>query len=34
MLKQDEGRMMAEGNVRIGKIILLIDSDTRVVSCS
>ncbi|KAK0658057.1 glycosyl transferase family group 2-domain-containing protein [Cercophora newfieldiana] len=30
MLKQDEGRTMAEGNVRMGDLILLIDSDTRV----
>lgn len=31
-LEQDEGRTMAGGNVRIGDIILIIDSDTRVVS--
>ncbi|KAK6596305.1 glycosyltransferase family 2 protein [Botrytis cinerea] len=29
-LEQDEGRTMAGGNVRIGDIILIIDSDTRV----
>ncbi|KAK4446877.1 glycosyl transferase family group 2-domain-containing protein, partial [Podospora aff. communis PSN243] len=30
MIKQDEGRTLAEGNVRMGEFILLIDSDTRV----
>jgi hypothetical protein len=34
-IEQDEGRTWAGGNVRIGDIILIIDSDTRVVSdCS
>lgn len=32
IIKSDEGRTLAQGNVRIGEIILLIDSDTRVVS--
>jgi hypothetical protein len=32
IIESDEGRTMAAGNVRIGDIILLIDSDTRVVS--
>lgn len=32
ILAQDEGRTLAWGNVRIGEIILIIDSDTRVVS--
>lgn len=31
MIEKDEGRTMAEGNVRVGEIILLVDSDTRVV---
>ena len=31
-LKLDEGRMWAEGNIRIGEIILLIDCDNRAVS--
>jgi hypothetical protein len=31
MIDQDEGRTWAAGNVRIGDIILIIDSDTRVV---
>jgi hypothetical protein len=31
-IEQDEGRTWAGGNVRIGDIILIIDSDTRVVS--
>ncbi|EPS28344.1 hypothetical protein PDE_03290 [Penicillium oxalicum 114-2] len=30
MLAEDEGRTWAEGNVRIGEIILIIDCDTRV----
>ena len=30
IIKQDEGRTEAEGNIRMGEIILLIDSDTRV----
>ena len=30
IIKQDAGRTEAEGNVRMGEIILLIDSDTRV----
>lgn len=34
IVSQDEGRTLAGGNVRIGEIILLIDSDTRVVSFS
>ena len=32
IIDQDEGRTWASGNVRIGEIILIIDSDTRVVS--
>jgi hypothetical protein len=32
IIESDEGRTLAAGNVRIGEIILLIDSDTRVVS--
>jgi hypothetical protein len=32
ILKNDEGRTWAAGNIRMGEIILLIDSDTRVVS--
>jgi hypothetical protein len=32
IIDQDEGRTIASGNVRIGEIILIIDSDTRVVS--
>lgn len=32
IIDQDEGRTWASGNVRIGDIILIIDSDTRVVS--
>jgi hypothetical protein len=32
VIQQDEGRTLAWGNVRIGDIILTIDSDTRVVS--
>jgi hypothetical protein len=32
IIEQDEGRTKASGNVRIGEIILIIDSDTRVVS--
>ena len=32
IIEQDEGRTWASGNVRIGDIILIIDSDTRVVS--
>ena len=31
IIEQDEGRTWASGNVRIGEIILIIDSDTRVV---
>ncbi|KAI4212163.1 MAG: hypothetical protein LQ351_005032 [Letrouitia transgressa] len=30
VIKEDEGRTWAEGNIRIGDYILLIDSDTRV----
>ncbi|KAF2088052.1 hypothetical protein K490DRAFT_65333 [Saccharata proteae CBS 121410] len=30
MLEKDEGRTLAGGNVRLGEIILIIDSDTRV----
>lgn len=30
VLKEDEGRSWAEGNIRVGDYILLIDSDTRV----
>ncbi|KAH7031440.1 glycosyl transferase family group 2-domain-containing protein [Microdochium trichocladiopsis] len=30
VIEGDQGKTMAEGNVRIGEIILLIDSDTRV----
>lgn len=33
IVTQDDCRTMAEGNVRLGEIILLIDCDTRVV-CS
>lgn len=32
IIDQDEGRTWAAGNVRIGEVILIIDSDTRVVS--
>ena len=32
IIESDEGRTLAAGNVRIGEVILLIDSDTRVVS--
>jgi hypothetical protein len=32
IIESDEGRTLAAGNVRIGEIILLIDSETRVVS--
>ncbi|KAK3392052.1 glycosyl transferase family group 2-domain-containing protein [Sordaria brevicollis] len=32
VLREDEGRTWAEGNVRVGDYILLIDSDTRVPS--
>ncbi len=32
IVESDEGRTLAAGNVRVGEIILLIDSDTRVVS--
>ncbi len=32
IIDQDEGRTIAGGNVRIGEVILIIDSDTRVVS--
>jgi hypothetical protein len=32
MLERDEGRTMAVGNIRMGEIILLLDSDTRVAS--
>ena len=31
-LESDEGKTWAEGNVRMGEVILLIDCDTRVVS--
>lgn len=31
IIDQDEGRTWASGNVRIGDIILIIDSDTRLV---
>lgn len=31
IIDQDEGRTCAGGNVRIGEVILIIDSDTRVV---
>jgi hypothetical protein len=34
VLEEDEGRTWAGGEVRIGEIILLIDSDSRVVSLS
>ncbi len=34
IIESDEDRTQAAGNVRIDKIILLIDSDTRVVSFS
>jgi cellulose synthase/poly-beta-1,6-N-acetylglucosamine synthase-like glycosyltransferase len=30
VLREDEGRTMADGNIRIGDYILLVDSDTRV----
>jgi hypothetical protein len=30
-IDQDEGRTIAGGNVRIGDLILIVDSDTRVV---
>lgn len=30
VIKEDEGRTMADGNIRLGDYILLIDSDTRV----
>jgi hypothetical protein len=33
IIAQDQGRTLAGGNVRLGEIILLIDCDTRVVSC-
>lgn len=32
IVRADEGRTMAAGNVRLGELILLIDCDTRVVS--
>lgn len=32
ILEKDEGQTMADGNVRMGEIILIIDCDTRVVS--
>lgn len=32
IIDSDEGRTWAAGNVRIGEVILIIDSDTRVVS--
>ncbi|RYP89456.1 hypothetical protein DL769_000007 [Monosporascus sp. CRB-8-3] len=32
VLEEDEGRTLAEGNVRVGDYILIIDSDTRVPS--
>jgi len=31
IIEKDEGRTWAAGNVRIGEVILIIDSDTRVV---
>jgi hypothetical protein len=31
-LNSDGGKTMAEGNIRLGEIILLVDCDTRVVS--
>ena len=31
ILERDEGKTWAEGNIRMGEIILLIDCDTRVV---
>ena len=34
MLKEDNGNTMAEGNVRMGEIILIVDCDTRVVRMS
>jgi hypothetical protein len=34
IIESDGGKTLAAGNVRIGEIILLIDSDTRVVSLS
>lgn len=30
MLEKDEGRTWAAGNIRVGEIILIVDSDTRV----
>jgi hypothetical protein len=32
VLSADDGKTMADGNVRLGEIILLVDCDTRVVS--
>lgn len=32
VLNADDGKTMADGNVRLGEIILLVDCDTRVVS--
>ena len=32
VIESDEGKTLAAGNVRIGEVILIIDSDTRVVS--
>ena len=32
VLDEDEGRTQAEGNIRVGDYILIIDSDTRVPS--
>lgn len=32
MVEKDSGRTWAAGNVRLGEVILIIDSDTRVVS--
>jgi hypothetical protein len=32
IVEKDGGKTWAEGNVRLGEIILIVDSDTRVVS--
>ncbi len=32
VLEEDEGRTWAEGDIRIGEFILIVDSDTRIVS--
>lgn len=34
VLAQDAGKTLAAGNLRIGEVILIVDSDTRVVSLS